>query len=123
MGRQGIGPRVHEVCLLIKLVTPRPPDPPAAFWGDIALDEEDLRMFKVFLGGGQNSVHANRTGSGSTPKEGARGRRAAGAPKLLRRRRAATSRPERMWPDGVIPYVISGNFTGGFQVLAPLSAF
>lgn len=29
-----------------------------------------------------------------------------------RGRRAATSRPERVWPDGVIPYVISGNFTG-----------
>ena len=31
-----------------------------------------------------------------------------------RRRRAATSRPERVWPDGVIPYVISGNFSGEF---------
>lgn len=29
-----------------------------------------------------------------------------------RSRRAATSRPERVWPDGVIPYVISGNFSG-----------
>ncbi|KAL7981378.1 hypothetical protein Chor_002274 [Crotalus horridus] len=29
-----------------------------------------------------------------------------------RSRRAATSRPERIWPDGVIPYVISGNFSG-----------
>lgn len=29
-----------------------------------------------------------------------------------RRKRAATSRPERVWPDGVIPYVISGNFSG-----------
>uniref|UniRef100_A0A8C0KZL2 Metalloendopeptidase n=1 Tax=Canis lupus dingo TaxID=286419 RepID=A0A8C0KZL2_CANLU len=27
-------------------------------------------------------------------------------------RRAATSRPERVWPDGVIPFVIGGNFTG-----------
>lgn len=71
-------------------------------------------MFKVFLGDEQNFVHANRTGSGLPPNEGARSRRAAGAPKLLRRRRAATSRRERMWPDGVIPYVISGNFTGGF---------
>lgn len=32
----------------------------------------------------------------------------------FRRRRAATSRPERVWPDGVIPYVISGNFSGEF---------
>ncbi|GCC20155.1 hypothetical protein chiPu_0021288 [Chiloscyllium punctatum] len=27
-------------------------------------------------------------------------------------RRAATSRPERIWPGGIIPYVIGGNFTG-----------
>lgn len=26
--------------------------------------------------------------------------------------RAATSRTERIWPGGVIPYVIGGNFTG-----------
>lgn len=26
--------------------------------------------------------------------------------------RAATSRAERIWPGGVIPYVIGGNFTG-----------
>lgn len=26
--------------------------------------------------------------------------------------RAATSRSERIWPGGVIPYVIGGNFTG-----------
>lgn len=29
-----------------------------------------------------------------------------------RSRRAATSRAERIWPGGVIPYVIGGNFTG-----------
>ncbi|XP_048419728.1 tolloid-like protein 2 isoform X2 [Stegostoma tigrinum] len=26
--------------------------------------------------------------------------------------RAATSRPERIWPGGIIPYIIGGNFTG-----------
>jgi len=31
---------------------------------------------------------------------------------LLRGRRAATARPERVWPDGIIPYIISGNFSG-----------
>lgn len=41
-----------------------------------------------------------------------------------RSRRAATSRPERVWPDGVIPFVIGGNFTGeheqpGCIVVAP----
>lgn len=29
-----------------------------------------------------------------------------------RLRRAATARPERVWPHGVIPYIISANFTG-----------
>ena len=41
-----------------------------------------------------------------------RGRRAAGREVLARRRRASTSRPERIWPDAIIPYVISGNFSG-----------
>ncbi|MGH0116932.1 UNVERIFIED_CONTAM: hypothetical protein FKN15_026626 [Acipenser sinensis] len=37
----------------------------------------------------------------------------AGASEAGRRvRRAATSRQERIWPGGVIPYVIGGNFTG-----------
>lgn len=31
--------------------------------------------------------------------------------------RAATSRTERIWPGGVIPYVIGGNFTGKFSAL------
>ncbi|NXU24801.1 BMP1 protein, partial [Thalassarche chlororhynchos] len=34
-----------------------------------------------------------------------------------RSRRAATSRPERVWPDGVIPYVISGNFSGSQRAI------
>lgn len=36
-----------------------------------------------------------------------------------RSRRAATSRPERVWPDGVIPFVIGGNFTGECDVGRP----
>lgn len=54
-------------------------------------------------------------GNASSSSDGPRRRRAA-AQKLLRRRRAASSRPERMWPDGIIPYVISGNFTGDFSI-------
>lgn len=34
-----------------------------------------------------------------------------------RRKRAATSRPERVWPEGVIPYVISGNFSGKWEAV------
>lgn len=109
----------------------------AAFWGDIALDEEDLRLFPDLRDDEQNSVHTSDVDSGrnttnppapvwvklarpvagnaSSSSDGPRRRRAA-AQKLLRRRRAATSRPERMWPDGIIPYVISGNFTGDFSI-------
>uniref|UniRef100_A0A672P4E9 Metalloendopeptidase n=1 Tax=Sinocyclocheilus grahami TaxID=75366 RepID=A0A672P4E9_SINGR len=36
---------------------------------------------------------------------------------LLRRRRAATARPERVWPDGIIPYVISSNFSGSQRAI------
>lgn len=32
-------------------------------------------------------------------------------------RRAATARPERVWPYGVIPYVISSNFTGSQRAM------
>ncbi|GAA6071917.1 dorsal-ventral patterning tolloid-like protein 1 isoform X1, partial [Tachysurus ichikawai] len=31
--------------------------------------------------------------------------------------RAATSRAERIWPGGVIPYVIGGNFTGSQRAM------
>lgn len=55
-------------------------------------------------------------GRASSARGGGRRRRAAAAPKLLRRARAATSRPERMWPDGIVPYVISGNFSGDFWI-------
>lgn len=38
--------------------------PPAAFWGDIALDEEDLRMFQDLRDHEQNSVHTADVDSG-----------------------------------------------------------
>ncbi|XP_075901094.1 bone morphogenetic protein 1-like [Nelusetta ayraudi] len=72
----------------------------AAFWGDIALDEDDLRMFRRRAQGPANQTD---------PASGGRG--------LGRRRRAATSRPERVWPDGIIPYVISGNFSGSQRAI------
>lgn len=34
-------------------------------------------------------------------------------------RRATTSRTERIWPGGVIPYVIGGNFTGQSPQMRP----
>lgn len=86
----------------------------AAFWGDIALDEDDLRMFKdahsqVGLEPTNHTDSGNSTASSSP--------RAADRRTLHRLRRAATSRPERVWPDGIIPYVISGNFSGSQRAI------
>ncbi|XP_019741112.1 bone morphogenetic protein 1a [Hippocampus comes] len=86
----------------------------AAFLGDIALDEEDLRSFKVdrIIDLASRTVRSvNRTSTASTnqnsqTRQGSR-----------RRKRAATSRPERVWPEGVIPYVISGNFSGSQRAI------
>uniref|UniRef100_A0A8C2TWW8 Peptidase M12A domain-containing protein n=1 Tax=Coturnix japonica TaxID=93934 RepID=A0A8C2TWW8_COTJA len=82
-------------------------DPIAAFLGDIALDEEDLQHFippppspissPITTTGPITTTSPTTTPRPTTPQ---------------RRRRAATSRPERVWPDGIIPYVISGNFSG-----------
>uniref|UniRef100_A0A8C5ZTN2 Metalloendopeptidase n=1 Tax=Marmota marmota marmota TaxID=9994 RepID=A0A8C5ZTN2_MARMA len=95
-----------------------------AFLGDIALDEEDLRAFQVQRAADfrprmarRSSIKTAGTGNSSAPGcQGASGQpqresqgRWRGRP---RSRRAATSRPERVWPDGVIPFVIGGNFTG-----------
>uniref|UniRef100_A0A452TJA2 Metalloendopeptidase n=1 Tax=Ursus maritimus TaxID=29073 RepID=A0A452TJA2_URSMA len=107
----------------------------AAFLGDIALDEEDLRAFQA-----QQAVDlrqratqrasiktAGTLGTGwpsYVPEMGSRigetrhlpvsqpGPLRTEAVSRSRSRRAATSRPERVWPDGVIPFVIGGNFTG-----------
>ncbi|XP_038589680.1 bone morphogenetic protein 1-like isoform X1 [Micropterus salmoides] len=93
----------------------------AAFLGDIALDEDDLRMFKDANSsdGAHNAVQTNHTDTAisSTYDESARSKRAADRKTLRRRRRAATSRPERVWPDGIIPYVISGNFSGSQRAI------
>ncbi|XP_017163297.1 bone morphogenetic protein 1-like isoform X4 [Poecilia reticulata] len=85
----------------------------AAFLGDIALDEEDLRMFKISRGV-DTEQHVNHTNSAgnSSSNDGA-----AGGLSPQRQKRAATSRPERVWPDGIIPYVISGNFSGSQRAI------
>uniref|UniRef100_A0A8C9DGP2 Metalloendopeptidase n=1 Tax=Prolemur simus TaxID=1328070 RepID=A0A8C9DGP2_PROSS len=94
----------------------------AAFLGDIALDEEDLRAFQVQQAAGLRQRSARRSPSkaaGNSSSLSCLG--ASGQPARetcgrwrgrSRSRRAATSRPERVWPDGVIPFVIGGNFTG-----------
>ncbi|XP_031132845.1 dorsal-ventral patterning tolloid-like protein 1 isoform X1 [Sander lucioperca] len=132
----------------------------AAFWGDIALDEEDLRMFQIdrtidltqhthmhtpsrqghTSGGLEEHDISNKRGSlylllerirrfgfDYPPKNSSKG---AANPKcqtgkggktgnVVKSRipRAATSRAERIWPGGVIPYVIGGNFTGSQRAM------
>ncbi|XP_063066835.1 bone morphogenetic protein 1-like isoform X2 [Engraulis encrasicolus] len=87
----------------------------AAFLGDIALDEEDLRMLRI-----EHVLTVNRSDLGEmwsgagvsddTPHPVVIGR-------VSRKRRAATARPERVWPDAVIPYLISGNFSGSQRAI------
>ncbi|XP_077973794.1 bone morphogenetic protein 1-like [Styela clava] len=64
--------------------------------------------------------------SGKRRKNGRRGRKRRGRYRSRiqrteavhkRMRRAATARPERIWPAGVIPYVISANFTGSQRAM------
>ncbi|XP_015242766.1 PREDICTED: bone morphogenetic protein 1-like isoform X2 [Cyprinodon variegatus] len=91
----------------------RDPCRAAAFLGDIALDEEDLRMFKNSQSSNE-AQHADHTISASNSSSNDR------APDNLspnRQKRAATSRPERLWPDGIIPYVISRNFSGSQRTI------
>ncbi|XP_045082672.1 dorsal-ventral patterning tolloid-like protein 1 isoform X2 [Coregonus clupeaformis] len=157
----------------------------AAFWGDIALDEEDLRMFQIdrtidvtqhthththsrqghtteehviskkkgslsllldrirrfgFDYRPKNSSQesasgpktqtgktaAGKTGkarkavkSGNTVKPGSVGKTGNAWNVVVKNRvpRAATSRAERIWPGGVIPYIIGGNFTGSQRAM------
>ncbi|XP_067113967.1 bone morphogenetic protein 1-like isoform X1 [Osmerus mordax] len=93
----------------------------AAFSGDIALDEEDLLMFDVVrvLDATRHSRHSNETQPVNTSSfaESSEGGTDAGRQGLRRTKRAATSRSERVWPDGVIPYVISGNFSGSQRAI------
>ncbi|XP_061840054.1 dorsal-ventral patterning tolloid-like protein 1 isoform X1 [Nerophis lumbriciformis] len=127
----------------------------AAFWGDIALDEEDLRMFQIdrtidlsqhththpLLGGLYEHEVSKKRGSlylllerirhfgldflplknsskaaGSHRSESGKNVKAGNAAKS-RFPRAATSRAERIWPGGVIPYIIGGNFTGSQRAM------
>nr|XP_061791464.1 dorsal-ventral patterning tolloid-like protein 1 isoform X1 [Nerophis lumbriciformis] len=117
----------------------------AAFWGDIALDEEDLGMFRI--DGTIRLTHASRgqpSGEPGEPEDHLVTKKRGSLYLLLERirhfgwdflpknsshksqsgdsgkkrfPRAATSRAERIWPGGVIPYVIGGNFTGSQRAM------
>eukprot|EP00064_Thunnus_orientalis_P009008 superscaffoldBa00001111_g9031 len=132
----------------------------AVFWGDIALDEEDLRMFQIdrtidltqhthmhthsrqghTSGGLEEHEVAKKRGSlylllerirrfgfDYLPKNFSKGAASlksqtgkggkTGNVAKSRIPRAATSRAERIWPGGVIPYVIGGNFTGSQRAM------
>ncbi|KAG8435188.1 hypothetical protein GDO86_013215 [Hymenochirus boettgeri] len=120
----------------------------AAYWGDIALDEEDLKWFYINRSNDLMNARNNQTKQQATDnlQENLKTRNPnATSPSFSRIkvkkdaslqllstnnessetnrtwqthqfnervRRAATSRAERIWPEGVIPYVIGGNFTG-----------
>ncbi|XP_025773583.1 tolloid-like protein 2 [Puma concolor] len=121
----------------------------AVFWGDIALDEEDLKLFHIDKArdwikqsveerghgtGGleeqpfeswQNATAMN-TKSEEARKDGQENAMLLQSPGTSnaraetfspRVRRATTSRAERIWPGGVIPYVIGGNFTGSQRAI------
>ncbi|KAK6493301.1 dorsal-ventral patterning tolloid-like protein 1 [Huso huso] len=121
----------------------------AVFWGDIALDEEDLKMFQIdrttdltqhtnerqghTTGGlGEHAISKKKgslyqlidrirrfghdNGRKNTTNETG-STKSSGKSKKSRVPRAATSRAERIWPGGVIPYVIGGNFTGSQRAM------
>ncbi|XP_048400716.1 dorsal-ventral patterning tolloid-like protein 1 isoform X2 [Stegostoma tigrinum] len=121
----------------------------AAFWGDIALDEEDLQLFQIDRtidlsrhmldrighttgGSGEHKVSKRkgtiyqlidrilRLGLGSDQNTTNREKNNSETLKRIEKNRvprAATSRAERIWPGGVIPYVIGGNFTGSQRAM------
>ncbi|XP_068113667.1 tolloid-like protein 2 isoform X1 [Hyperolius riggenbachi] len=117
----------------------------AAYWGDIALDEEDLKWFQLNrsldqeTSSNQTEITAddlyenvtspslNATASYLTTPKVIKGSLDAVAANgsttehqeehRERIRRAATSRTERIWPGGVIPYLIGGNFTGSQRAI------
>ncbi|XP_067828863.1 tolloid-like protein 2 isoform X2 [Heptranchias perlo] len=116
-----------------------------AFWGDIALDEEDLKYFNIDGTTDLTKPEIERTGhtSGGTREllripphnttAAKRARRSVRKGHLVNMRpknqrqqsaaarsrvaRAATSRTERIWPGGIIPYIIGGNFTGSQRAI------
>uniref|UniRef100_A0A670Y9X6 Metalloendopeptidase n=1 Tax=Pseudonaja textilis TaxID=8673 RepID=A0A670Y9X6_PSETE len=121
----------------------------AVFWGDIALDVEDLKIFQIdrTIDLTQHSEGKNGHNSGGFEERGVskksnvlyqlidrirriesgfeQNNKTKARPTLTfsgnneRKRfsRAATSRTERIWPGGVIPYVIAGNFTGSQRAM------
>ncbi|XP_052655765.1 tolloid-like protein 2 isoform X2 [Harpia harpyja] len=148
-GGRGAALTVGEPETAEELMEYRDPCKAAAFWGDIALDEDDLKLFQIdrtvdltqhsdgnarHTSGGlgehslvssENATSTDRSNK-AVKKDGRQDTTLVRGPKRKdykdesgmdthsspRVRRATTSRAERIWPGGVIPYVIGGNFTG-----------
>ncbi|KAL2099982.1 hypothetical protein ACEWY4_004376 [Coilia grayii] len=72
-----------------------------------ALTENHTDLGEVWTGADRNNADQSRTDRTRRVVIG----------RLSRRRRAATARAERVWPDAVIPYVISGNFSGSQRAI------
>ncbi|TSM12566.1 Tolloid-like protein 2 [Bagarius yarrelli] len=94
-----------------------------AFLGDIALDKDDLLLFRLEDSIGKHfphtTAHSKNTFTADRNKRrdtatirSRRGITFRDRVKISRRKRAATLKTERIWPDGVIPYIISTNFSG-----------
>ncbi|KAJ7987175.1 hypothetical protein DPEC_G00336020 [Dallia pectoralis] len=118
-----VGPNDFTDQIAPEVINYKDPCKAAAFLGDIALDEEDLRLFMAdrVLDLTRRTTwtfnHTNAEVNGSWSSESSRNDTAPRGRDSPRRRRAATSRLERVWPDGIIPYVISGNFSGSQRAI------
>ncbi|KAI5100082.1 bone morphogenetic protein 1 isoform X1 [Silurus meridionalis] len=104
----------------------RDPCKAAAFIGDIALDQEDLHLFRQDQAekdlqhtteNSNTTVNNTVNRNGETDASANRSRQFWNSLKFSRRRRAATAKNQRIWPDGVIPYMISSSFSGSQKAI------
>lgn len=115
---QGLPDYASEVDELGEHIDYKDPCKAVAFWGDIALDEEDLAYLKVDLRmSSRNRTRSSSVSPARNSSSSRTGRRARTDRRVSRGRRAATSRPERVWPHGIIPFVVNGNFTGSQKAI------
>lgn len=74
--------------------------------------EEDKNLIVFLFRVPSDFLPKNTTKAAASPKSQTGKVGKTGGVVKSRFTRAATSRAERIWPGGVIPYIIGGNFTG-----------
>ncbi|XP_026996788.2 bone morphogenetic protein 1-like isoform X2 [Tachysurus fulvidraco] len=100
----------------------RDPCKAVAFVGDIALDKDDLHFFRRDLTE-KDFPHTTSHSDNTVAETDAATNRSQQSfkfwdnVKISRKARAATAKTERIWPDGVIPYIISTNFSGSQRAI------